>query len=116
LLVVGTFGNGVYQTNLTNIGDVLGVENQVQLFDLDWNIYPNPLNDKATITYELGKASAVKVDVIDELGKKVKLASLYNGIQGFNTVQLDLTTLKSGIYFISLSVEEKQFTQQIIKK
>ena len=25
LLVVGTFGNGVYQTNLTSVGDVLGV-------------------------------------------------------------------------------------------
>jgi len=116
LLVVGTFGNGVYQTNLTNIGDVLGVENQVQLFDLDWNIYPNPTNDKATITYKLSNASEVKVNVIDELGKKIKSTGFYNGIQGINTVKLDLTTLKSGIYFIILTVEGEQFTQQIIKK
>jgi len=116
LLVVGTFGNGVYETNLTSIGDVLGVENQVQILDLNWNIYPNPANDKATITYKLSNASIVKVDVIDELGKEVKLAGLYNGIQGVNTIQLDLNTLTNGIYFITLTIEGKQFTQQIIKK
>tara|TARA_B110000483_G_scaffold159310_1_gene189072 strand:- start:1322 stop:2413 length:1092 start_codon:yes stop_codon:yes gene_type:complete len=116
LLVVGTFGNGVYQSNLNSISDVLGVENQVQLVDLDWSIFPNPTNDKATITYKLNIASEVKINVIDELGKKIKLTDLYYGIQGANSIKLDLTNLKSGIYFVNMSVEGQQFTKQIIKK
>jgi hypothetical protein len=116
LLVVGTFGNGVYQTNLNNISDVLGVENQVQLVDFDWRIFPNPTNDKETNTYKLNIASEVKINVIDELGKKIKSTDFYNGIQGVNSVQLDLTNLKSGIYFVNVSVEGQQFTKQIIKK
>ena len=116
LLIVATHGNGVYQTNLTNINDVLGVKNQMKLFDLDWNIYPNPVNNKAIITYKLSNASSVKFNVIDELGREVQLASLHNGIQGLNTINLNLNTLKSGIYFINLSVEGNVFTKQIIKK
>tara|TARA_B110000444_G_scaffold255596_1_gene290273 strand:- start:1382 stop:2392 length:1011 start_codon:yes stop_codon:yes gene_type:complete len=115
LLVVGTFGNGVYETNLTNIGDVLGIDNQKQILGLDWNIYPNPVNDKTTITYKLNNASVAKVDIIDELGKKVKLTGFYKGVRGVNTVQLNLTNLKSGIYFITLSIAEEKFTRQIIK-
>ena len=66
--------------------------------------------------YKLSNTSVVKLNVIDELGKKVKLTGFHNGIQGVNTIHLNLTTLKSGIYFISLSIEGKKFTQQIIKK
>ena len=88
----------------------------MQSFDFDWSIFPNPTNDKTTITYKLNIASEVKINVIDELGKKIKSTDFYNGIQGVNSVQLDLTTLKSGIYFVNMSVEGQQFTKQIIKK
>ena len=54
--------------------------------------------------------------MIDELGKKVKATHLYNGIKGGNNIQLDLFNLKSGIYFVSLTIDGEQFTQQIIKK
>ena len=88
----------------------------MQSFDFDWSIFPNPTNDKATITYKLNIASEVKINVIDELGKKIKSTDLYYGIQGANSVQLDLTNLKSGIYFVSLNVDGKVFTKQIVKK
>ena len=116
LLVVGTHGNGIFQTNLSSIGDVLSAENQVQSFDVDWNIYPNPTAGEITLKCTLAKPSKIKINVIDELGKKVKATHLYNGIQGGNNIQLDLLNLKSGIYFVSLTIDGEQFTQQIIKK
>jgi hypothetical protein len=116
LLVVGTFGNGVYQTNLSSISDVLGVENQTQLFDFDWIISPNPANTKATITYKLNIASKVKVNVVDELGKKIKLTDFYNGVQGVNRIELDLNSFKSGTYFVNLNIDGQLFTKQIIKQ
>ena len=116
LLVVGTHGNGIFQTNLSSIGDVLSAENQVQSFDVDWNIYPNPTAGEITLKCTLAKPSKIKINVIDELGKKVKATHLYNGIKGVNNIQLDLFNLKSGIYFVSLTIDGEQFTQQIIKK
>ncbi|MBC8511058.1 MAG: T9SS type A sorting domain-containing protein [Cryomorphaceae bacterium] len=116
LLVVGTHGNGIFQTNLSSIGDVLSAENQVQSFDVDWNIYPNPTAGEITLKCTLAKPSKIKINVIDELGKKVKATHLYNGIKGGNNIQLDLFNLKSGIYFVSLTIDGEQFTQQIIKK
>lgn len=115
-LVVGTFGNGVYQTTLTSVGDVLGVDNKTLVFDKDWSIYPNPITKEATISFSLLKSNTVKINVIDELGRRVKPTKNYNAQQGSNTMQIDLADLNSGIYFVSLSIEGKQFVQQIIKK
>ena len=87
----------------------------MELFDIDWNIYPNPVNDKTTITYKLNNPNKVKINVIDELGKKIKSTGYYNGVQGFNTLVLDLITLKSGIYFVSITVDGEVFVRQIVK-
>jgi hypothetical protein len=95
---------------------VLSAENQVQSFDVDWNIYPNPTAGEITLKCTLAKPSKIKINVIDELGKKVKATHLYKGIKGGNNIKLDLFSLKSGIYFVTLTIEGKQFTQQIIKK
>ena len=88
----------------------------MKLFDIESTIFPNPITDKAIITYKLSNPTIVKLNIFDELGKKVKLTDSYNGIIGENSIQLDFTNVKQGIYFVSLSIEGQQFTKQIIKK
>jgi len=115
LLVVGTFGNGVYQTNLTSVGDVLGV-NTVNTPSFEFTIYPNPVTNKATLEVTLNKSSIVGILIYDELGRIVRKMKKIEFQQGSNSIQLDVKDLKSGIYFVSLNIDGEVISKQIVKK
>jgi len=65
--------------------------------------YPNPFNAKTSITYQVPKASDVRLEVYNLAGQKV--ATLVNGIQtaGRHVVTWDGSEAASGIYFYKLS-------------
>ena len=115
LLVVATHGNGIYQTNLTSIGDVLDVENiKADLFEV--SLFPNPTKDKFNISFTLDRIADVKLVVFDELGRIVKKEKVFQGYSGKNNISLDIASLKSGIYFVSLNINNEIVTNQIIKE
>lgn len=66
--------------------------------------YPNPFNPTTVIRYDLPKASAVKLELFDVLGRKV--ATLVNARQEAGAYQYGLNSstynLSSGVYFYSL--------------
>ena len=115
LLVVGTFGNGVYQTNLTSVGDVLDV-NTSNIPSFEFNIYPNPVTNKATLEFTLNKSSIAGVLIYDELGRIVKKMKKVEFKQGSNSIQLDVEDLKTGIYFVSLNIDGEVISKQIVKQ
>jgi hypothetical protein len=115
LLVVGTFGNGVYQTNLTSVGDVLGI-NTVNTPSFEFNIYPNPVTNKATLEFTLNKSSIAGVLIYDELGRIVRKMKKIEFQQGSNSIQLDVEDLKTGIYFVSLNIDGELISKQIVKQ
>jgi hypothetical protein len=115
LLVVATHGNGIYQTNLTSIGDVLAIEDfYTNLIEL--NIFPNPVRDRLNISFTLDRTSDVKIVVFDELGRVVKKEKVFHGYSGNNNISLNIASLKSGIYFVSLNINDEIVTNQIIKE
>ena len=65
--------------------------------------YPNPFNPRTTISYSLGEAVRVRLDVYDMRGRPV--IELVNGIQqaGEYSVDLDLSAMPSGVYVYRLS-------------
>jgi hypothetical protein len=114
LLVVATHGNGIYQTNLSSIGDVLSTENIKAEFD--FTIFPNPVSDKLTVAVTMNKITDSKVVIHDELGRKVGEDHSQKLYFGTNAVQLDLSNFKAGIYFVSLTIDNEVITKQIIKE
>jgi hypothetical protein len=112
LLVVGTFGNGVYQTHLTPL--VSGV-NTISVPSVEFYIYPNPVTNKATIEFTLNKSSVISTVIYDESGRIVKKIKKSEFKTGSNSIQLDVADLKSGIYFVSLDIDGKVISKQIIK-
>ncbi len=68
--------------------------------------YPNPFNAKTSITYQVPKASDVKLEVYNLCGQKV--ATLVNGIQtaGRHSVVWDASGAASGVYFYKLSARD----------
>ena len=79
------------------------------------NIYPNPVTDAVNVEFTLQRNRQVKLQLYDELGKLVKRVKKDNYKIGTNKIQLEIGSLKSGIYFISLTFEGEVYTKQIVK-
>lgn len=83
-----------------------GIAEQPQGNILNLNLYPNPANEHAKLSLNLSKPSMLEVRVLDVMGREVK--NVYNGncAAGQNTIDMDLTGLKQGIYFYQLKAGE----------
>jgi len=115
LLVVATHGNGIYQTNITSIADVLATDNITQdLFDL--KVFPNPILDRLSLEVTMDKIADGKVIIYDELGRKVGEEHNQKLYFGTNAIQLNISDYRPGIYFVSLNIEGNSVTKQIIKE
>ena len=115
LLVVGTFGNGVYQINLTSVGDVLNV-NTISVPLFEFNIYPNPATNKAILEFTLSKSAITRILIYDELGRVVQKVKKIESKKGSNSIQLDFKALSAGVYFVSLNIDGETLSKQIVKK
>jgi len=98
--------------------DFTGVEEteQVQLpeeFGLKQN-YPNPFNPTTTISYDIPKATHVRLSVFDMLGREV--AVLVDGMKqpGSFKATFDGKQVASGIYFYKMEADSKVFKQKMV--
>jgi hypothetical protein len=77
-------------------------------------LYPNPVQSFTTITISLENTQPVNVSVNDALGKQIKQIH-FAGQTGENERTLDLSTINSGTYLITIQVGNKIQTISIIK-
>ena len=87
-------------------------------FSLHQN-YPNPFNATTRIIYELPKTSHVKIEIIDILGRSVRV--LFDGFQqvGNHTIMWSGTNsggdpVASGIYFCKITTETHSSTKRML--
>lgn len=76
--------------------------------NLAFTLSPNPVVNNLSIK---GKTILNHITVINQLGQQVLEKELNS-----NEVNLDLSSLKAGIYFVTLASENKQTTYKIIKQ
>ncbi len=69
-------------------------------------VYPNPVKDKATLTYDLKHDSKVTVSISDITGKIVR-EYVFNGKTGRNEEELNADGFKSGIYFYEIKSDSE---------
>ncbi|MEM5565918.1 T9SS type A sorting domain-containing protein [Psychroserpens sp. AS72] len=96
MLLVGTHGNGMFQSDLTTLGlnDVAIDENEIVM-------YPNPTSGPVTIAYSGAQPIGI-ISVVDINGKVVR--KLTN--EGFSSeIQFNVQDLSSGVYFININVD-----------
>jgi hypothetical protein len=113
LLVVATYGNGVYQINL-NSSNILLSSNDIHSDKLELNIYPNPVSETICISISENNLNDYRWVIYNELGSIVNQSrSIKNS--GIINEKIDVSNLKSGVYFISFISGEKVLTKEFIK-
>ncbi|MGB0887510.1 MAG: T9SS type A sorting domain-containing protein [Vicingaceae bacterium] len=83
----------------------------------DVTIFPNPTKNHLVIDFKSNVSGKLKVNLRDILGKNVAVIYTNNVISGNNKLLIDLTkySIKKGIYFIEINIDEKQYyTEKIV--
>lgn len=81
---------------------------EIQLLDL----YPNPARQQATLRYAVPERQKVEIQIHDVLGRQV--GTVVNGEQsGRQEVQLDVSGLATGVYFLRLKAEDVTKTRRL---
>ena len=114
-LVVATHGNGIYQTTLNNVNNVLAIEN-LDRESIQISVFPNPASDELFINLNSNEPQTVSLTIIDELGKKVMETKEIKSTSGELKISENISQLNPGIYFAILKNESEKITKQFVKK
>lgn len=76
--------------------------------------YPNPFNPSTRIEFHIPKAEMINLKIYDLLGREVKSLVDQEMQPGVYTVELDATSLASGIYFYTLKAGGFVSTKKMI--
>lgn len=80
------------------------------------NLFPNPTTGKSSVSYSLGTASKVSVKVVDVTGKVVYTSTEESKEAGNHTSTIDASAFNTGVYYVTVSTNDTQLTQKLIKK
>lgn len=76
--------------------------------------YPNPVTDVLSLHVNVDGQSSLSFQILNEMGQLVKTLPTEEMISGTNTVNIDLSSLRAGIYFCSLNNGISQLTRKFI--
>ena len=95
-------------------GDQWGVGIEENTLVSSMNVYPNPANEEATVSFELANASDVAITVTDLSGKAVYSTSMSNVAAGLTEVAINTSSLSNGVYVVNVSSDNAVSTQQLV--
>ena len=111
-------GQDVYYTHIDPV-EILGVNDLSSKFE-NAKVYPNPFNNKTTISFSVSNNENVTVSIYDILGRNQ--AILHNGVySGNQNISWDGTNgkgqrLSNGIYFVEIKSDNKKSILKVILK
>jgi uncharacterized repeat protein (TIGR01451 family) len=83
---------------------------------LSLKIYPNPVKDYLSISYELNKITFVEIALYNSIGQKVKiLREKRPDTEGGHRMTYDAKDIEEGWYQMTIETEQGVFTQRFIK-
>jgi hypothetical protein len=95
-----------------NISTVTGIVNEAQK-SISVNIYPNPNNGSFTLSIHSTDNANGSLEISNMVGQLIYTEKL-NEFSGDYTKHLDLTKYGSGVYFVSLIVQDNKVTKKVI--
>ena len=114
-VVVGTHGNGVYSTYVTEYPSAVEEEASSPIASFTLHpAYPNPFNVATTIRFSLPRGGVAKLKVYNVLGQEVETLVDEHLKAGEHQVQWTADKLSSGTYLIRLSFENYSESQKVV--
>jgi hypothetical protein len=95
----------------TELTDPVSVERTVQELQLK-RTFPNPARGQATVQFAVPDRQEVRLELYDVLGRQVRTVQ-QGEAQGREELQIDLSGLSSGTYFLRLRAEGEAETQRL---
>lgn len=92
----------------------VNVEEVMQLFGLDFMVYPNPSNGQFTIGFENSEPQLIQIDLLDITGKTVEKINSGNFAAGLQIVTCNTQNVKPGSYFVRITGEKISSSRPII--
>jgi hypothetical protein len=81
------------------------------------SVFPNPVNDMATVNFSIDTESDVTLYVTDAQGRMVMMLQQTTAMNsGTHRVEWNAAGLASGIYFLNLNIDGRNHVQRIIVK
>jgi hypothetical protein len=87
--------------------------NEIQKEAIQFSLYPNPTDKNCFVELDLDQSSGMEISVLNYLGQIVKQNN-YKTQFGKNVFEMDLTTLKNGIYFVTLKSGNITSTKKLV--
>jgi hypothetical protein len=84
--------------------------------EFTFRLFPNPINSISRLEFNLIEDSEVQLGIRDSQGRIVKMIVATTLEAGKHQIDLDMTDLSSGIYFIELSINGRQYSEKLIKQ
>ncbi|MEX2590318.1 MAG: PKD domain-containing protein, partial [Chitinophagales bacterium] len=72
----------------------------------NWNLYPNPVQNNIVIEYALQNAADIELSITDLLGRELIRKRIGENPGGSHRVNLDVSGLQSGIFFLNFYADE----------
>ncbi|MEZ4800475.1 MAG: T9SS type A sorting domain-containing protein [Flavobacteriales bacterium] len=95
-----------------NVNTVVGVEETVEN-NISLNIYPNPANGIANISYGITESATVSIDVFNLVGEKVMTFNKGTMAAGNYIQQVDFSTLSAGMYMVNFTANGVSNTMRV---
>jgi len=119
---LATHGNGIYSAKIVKKGDILGADYIKRNQNAQIVVYPNPSSKMITVDVQLKFISQfVDLTVMDALGRivpaPIKELDSQNGVDAKSFLKkqwtVDISALKSGVYYVRMRSEGVVKTAQI---
>jgi photosystem II stability/assembly factor-like uncharacterized protein len=114
LVAVATHAHGIYSARLLRVNDV-GVHNLSSEPDAGLTNYPNPFRSATTLKFNLKKRAIVSLQVLDELGRPVRVLVNDELSSGEHRYEFSAADLPPGVYYCRLKAGTFTETRRILK-
>jgi len=99
--------HGIFFADINHYASNDPVDNLLQIF-------PNPVSETATLSFNLGKKNKVNLAIYNSVGDRVKLYLDQHMVSGNYTVNFSTEGLSKGLYYGVLKVGEKVYSKKIV--
>lgn len=115
-IYIGTHGRGIFEcTKYTSIIDNEQTTLNNAYIPLTVSLYPNPVNESATIKFNIANSSDVKIRIYDIQGKLISTFNLSSMAAGSHSYSFDCSSIKKGTYIVNVVSGNDNATTKFVK-